>query len=306
MKSIKRLKKARKLLYLLLVMVMAMGYSVPVSAMDDSQNNENEQLVVVNEYDIYVSIRTKSVSAANEEVMEKEQVDLIKSDAIEKELLRLSKLGADELKNLGYNDEQIEILHNYKGESIESNPKLRGVFADLSCGKSKVSASKSKLVMKFTWNWSNPPVLSGSAVEDIVAVRWKGTSPTGGVLNLALNRGETEYSVTYYTRDGKKSGTRVTSSVSSDDAYGNAYGRITMARNQVYYAKKGEFIISVGKTGTASINEGAFRFSYGHPTVGFTPSVSFPSGFGISFNATTSEMGSITCRLNHKGTITPY
>ena len=76
----------------------------------------------------YVDARNTSNEDLQNRGMSEDQIDLIKSDAIENELLEKAALSVDELSKLGYDNNQIAILKNYDGQAIEDAPELRGVF----------------------------------------------------------------------------------------------------------------------------------------------------------------------------------
>lgn len=80
-----------------------------------------------------------------------QETNLIRSDAIENELLRRSKLSTEELYALGYDDEKISILRNYNGERIENVAELRGIFADMTASFTKIYANTSYLCVRADW-----------------------------------------------------------------------------------------------------------------------------------------------------------
>ena len=131
------------------------------------------------------------------------QIDLIKSDAIENELLEKAALSVDELSKLGYDNNQIAILKNYDGQAIEDAPELRGVFAGMTAKFFKSSASTSSLKVRVFWEWSNAPALAGDPITDLIAMRWQGTNTGGRPLNVAFNSSKSSANVNYYTRDGE-------------------------------------------------------------------------------------------------------
>lgn len=300
-------KHFKKLVSVALAAVMTLGMSLTAFA---EEIETPAYSVTISEYDVYVETRTATPAQLARSGMKDETVELIKSNAIENELLHLSTLSEEELTNLGYNDEQIVLLQNYDGERIENNPQLRGIFADMSCNFYKSSASTSSLAVKVIWEWTNVPVFAGVAINDIIGIRWQGTNTSGQPLNLALNSSGSSCKISYYSRSGSyKSQSSV--SIATDDPYGHAYAKIPMSAGKGdtdgdYYAKKGTLIVKVDRTGTQSIKEGAFVFGYGHTVLSVTPSLSLPASFGISFSKGVETMCQEAIRMSNTGTITKY
>lgn len=297
----------KKFLSLVVSLVMILAISVPAFA---AENDGSSYSFTINEYDVYVATRTASQSELEAEGISSRQANLIKSDAIENELLALSKLSAEELTSLGYNSSQIDILHNYKGERIENVPELRGVFADMTADFSKVSASSTSLAVKVTWKWTNAPVLAGVGIVDMVAIRWQGTNTAGAPINVAFSSAGSSCSVKYYSREGVYQYSR-SQSVVCDSPYDHAYVDIPMSTGDgdamwQYYAKEGTFTVKVNRTGTDSIKEAAFVFGYGHTTIGISPSLSLPASFGIGFTFGTEKMAEEAIRMSNTGVITKY
>jgi hypothetical protein len=302
----------KKIFALLLVMALMLSGTTAFAA-DAGSSAKVEQpayTVTINEYDVYVSTRSTSDSELSRRGVSRSTAALIKSNAIEDELSKLSGLSVAELESLGYSGTQIILIQKYGGERIESNPQLRGIFADMTCNFYKQSASTSSLAVRVTWEWSNVPLLAGVAIKDIVGIRWQGTNNAGQPLNLALNSSGTSCSIQYYSRTGSyKSSSSAT--VSTDDPYGHAYARIPMSAgtgdsNGDYYAKKGTLITKVDRTGTNSIKEAAFVFGYGHTVISISPSLSLPVSFGIGFTTGVEEMCEEAIRMSSSGTITQY
>lgn len=299
----------KKLLALTLSVIMLLTISLPVSAAELS-TDPYSYTVTINEYDVYVATRTASTSELAEAGISTRQADLIKSDAIENELLRLSALSTSELASLGYTKDQISILQNYDGERIENAPELRGIFADMTAKFSKVSASTSALTIKVEWTWSNAPALAGDAIVDMVAMRWQGTNTAGAPINVAFNSAGSSCSVKYYSRDGVYQYSK-SATVVCDSPYDHAYANISMSAGEgdadgTYYAKSGTLKIKVERTGTNSIQEAAFVFGYGHTTIVISPSLSLPASFGIGFSFGTETMVEQAVRMNSSGVITEY
>ena len=272
-------------------------------AADETQNIYS---VTVNEYDVYVAERAKAQTRSYEADADNDPINkVVISDAIEQKLLQLSQMSDSELVNLGYSQEQIIILHNYKGERIETYPALRSIFASMTATFYKESASNSSMGIRVEWVWSSTPFLN--TVTDTVVLRWKGTNSAGSSLNLAVNKSKSSCTERFYSLSTGNYSYSKNVSLKTKDAYGCVYASIPMTddSNSVY-AKTGRIILYVDKTGSNSINEAAFSFAYGHTTGTASVSFSLPVGFGISFSSGCDKMVEKSIRMSSTGKITAY
>ena len=129
------MKKLVKFLSVILTLTTLLSISPTALASEDPGYT-----VTINEYDVYVSTRATSNDELARNGANDGTVQIIKSNAIENKLTQLSQLPEEELSKIGYTKTQIQLLKNYNGERIEDNPQLRGIFADMSCYFSNVSA----------------------------------------------------------------------------------------------------------------------------------------------------------------------
>lgn len=266
--------------------------------------------VTTNEYDIYTHSRRLSNKELSNQGMSETHINLIKSDAIENELLERASLPASELSDMGYSSSQITILKNYNGEPIENKPELRGVFADMTAKFYKEVASSVTLKVRVYWEWSNVPLLAGEPIIDLMAIRWQGTNTNGQSINLAFYSATSYANANYYSRSGEyKYSNRLT--IVCDSPYDHAYAKVPVGSGDsdqygAYYAKTGNFYVQVMRTGTDYIKEAAFVFAYGHTVVGVSPSLSLPVSFGIGFSVGTEKMVEMAIRMSNTGHITEY
>lgn len=307
------MKNTKKMLSLILSVCLILCCSVTAFAAELGTEKEvPSHSITINEYDVYVATREATDEELTRNGVSEKHAALVKSNAIENELTKLSKLSFDELRNLGYTNSQIDILKNYSGERIETNSNLRGIFADMTAEFFDVAASSSSLSVRVDWEWTNVPVLAGEAIEDMVAIRWQGTNYAGQPINVALDSAGSSCTVKYYNRGSSQSYQYSRyPDVSSDDPYGHAYAKIPMSPGEGnwigdHYAKKGSFTIKVDKVGSNSIKEAAFVFGYGHTVIVISPSLSLPASFGIGFSWGTETMAEEAIRMDNTGNITEY
>lgn len=295
------MKKLVKFLSVILTLTTLLSISPTALASEDPGYT-----VTINEYDVYVSTRATSNDELARNGANDGTVQIIKSNAIENKLTQLSQLPEEELSKIGYTKTQIQLLKNYNGERIEDNPQLRGIFADMSCYFSNVSASNTRLRVKLTWTWSSIPFLSGTSITDLVAIRWKGTNTAGQPLNLALNKSLSSCKVEYYLGTGALYNTK-TINIDTQDPYGCVSAKIPMSiADNSSWAKRGTMIITVDRTGTDSIKEAAFVFAYGHTVAVISPSLSLPPSFSIGFSLGTEKMCEEAIRMSSSGVISKY
>ena len=101
----------KKILSFSLSLAFILALSLPAFAASNGPDIPTEPAaytVTVNEYDVYVDARNTSNEDLQNRGMSEDQIDLIKSDAIENELLEKAALSVDELSKLGYD---LSLIH---------------------------------------------------------------------------------------------------------------------------------------------------------------------------------------------------
>lgn len=308
------LLKKRKILAIFLFCLLALPITFSLISWIgrshlETASQSDMTMLIISEYDLYVDTRTATSAELARSGVSYETVAAIKSNDIEDELTRLSDLSDEELSQRGYNTDQIAILHNYTGERIETNSKLRGIFADMKCNFYQYTANNISLALKVVWEWTNKPMLAGITIIDIVGIRWQGTNAAGQPLNLALNSSGSSCTINYYSPyESYQSQSSV--SITTVDPYGHAYAKFPMS-NRIAdgstYAKTGTLITKIDRTGTDTIKEATFAFAYGHTTIALTsPSLSLPASFSIKFSFGVTTMCEEAIRMNSSGIITKY
>ncbi len=296
----------KKIICVTLTFVMLCAMSVPAFAAEASDITTYS--ATINEYDVYVQTRATPTAELIHNGVSQQTIEVIKSNAIEEELTNLSQLCTDDLSNLGYNSTQIDLLHNYSGERIETNSELRGLFADLNSTFYCLFSSTSSFTVMIEWKWSNCPFTAGTAFNDIVGIVWKGIDNAGWTINLALNSSDSACSINYYNRSNDSFQYSQIVPIKTDDPYGHVYARFTMGDENTsgFYAKTGTLIIRVDRIGTQSIYEASFVFGYGHSIVSVSPSLSLPESFGIGFSAGVEQMDEKAVRVSSDGKVIEY
>lgn len=302
----------KKFISMILTCALVLAFAVPVSAAERIDPNRcyerNSYTVSVNEYDVYVEMRNTPTEILLENGVSQQMVDVVKSGVIETELLRLSNLSVDELADLGYDSEQIQLLKEYSGEPLEDVPALRGAFADMDATPYVLEATTNSISVMFMWEWSNSPVIAGTAAEDIIGVVWQATGVESQQLNAAYVKSDSSCSVSYYTRNTDVFQYSQSLSLKTDDPYGHAYATFTVGDPDTsgFYAKTGAVIISTKLAAGGTLAEMAFVFGYGHAVLEMSPSLSLPESFGIGFTWGTESMCENAIRVTSDGKLYKY
>ena len=296
------MRKTKRFLCLLTSLIMLLSLNVNTFA-----NEKNDGYVVeINEYDEYNKSRAMTNTDLYKIGYSKEYVEEVKSNYIENELLKRSKLSVQELKEkYGYDENQINIIKNYDGQAIEEQPQLRVLFATMTVSIYKYIADNTQVAFIASWDWSSMPFVNG---KDLIAVRWQGTNSNGQSINLVLNKSKSYCNIYYYNlADGQPYEGYAAMDIKSKDSYSHAYSDIEMGKNFTWFGKSGTIKIHLDKLGTAQILETAFIVTYGHETTGFSsPTVSFPAGFSITLKGNVEEMFYEVFRIDNKGNVIRY
>lgn len=291
-------------------MIITMIFSTSVFASGNLENMEKvapnkSNSFSINEYDIITDLQNASDDELIEDGYTKDEIEIIKDFSYEELLYERAQLSEEILREMKYTDEQIKLLRSYDGSNLEDNPQLAASISATCSGWISVdSASTSSITFYADWEWDIQPLLSGYKVQDIAAIRWKGTNSAGSPMNVAISKSNSTGKVTYY--EPGVGGSILNKTITVDDNYGKAYCKFPLAQSSSYpyrFAESGYLKIKVDKVGSDPINEISICFSYGHSTVTINPSVSFPASFSINFASTMNKMFSVTNRIKSNGTL---
>lgn len=257
------------------------------------------QVTTFTEYEAYKYYISLSDSELLELGFNQKDIEYLRSFNYKDELTKRSKLSTKQLNNLGYSKQEIQKLQTYNGDdNIEEY-----LFATATISSGLSSASSTKFVVNFNWNWSSCPVFIRN---DIIAFVWSATSSNGGTMNAAINKSSSYHNVSYYdTLTGKTS--TESKSVSIKNEYAGASSSFSMGYNygdgNMRWAKRGSGAITINAV-AGSIYELLMRFEYGHTYITGSPSFSISGSgpsVGISFNTTTKTESYSTHRYRSNG-----
>lgn len=241
--------------------------------------------------------------------MTAEEIDELRSFDFNQVLYERSRMSTEDLKWMGYTDEQILSLREMYGTISKSalqsdftaeEMSTRGIFADLTLTTSIGKYSDSEISVEFDWSWSNLPAWYGG--KDVVGFAWEGTDDNGNPLNVAIDTGSSYHNLNEtnnVTGNKTHSGT-----YDVERTYGAAKSEFQLGyrvEDMIGWYQSGDGEIFVEKTGSNDINEISMNVTYGHTIVIFGPSISFPGGLSISFGSSTLEMDKDVARYTSTG-----
>lgn len=200
-------------------------------------------------------------------------------------LSRKEKTDTELALQYGYSEEDIALLREYDGESIQENVELAALTGTLTIRKPTViTATSSRVVVRVVWRWDHCPVVNAT---DVFAVYWDSTfgSLNG---NMRINISDSYHTVTYNLYDTYFTQTQSFTQVSPYSA-----AKVEFPMQDVSgeaWANKGEArLYFEAAEGSAALTEMDMIFAYGHTLVLLSPSISFPVSGGISFGWRTDE-----------------
>lgn len=217
----------------------------------------------------------KGLGYTNEEIKEITNYKE-KFDAHVKEL---SKKDVIALENLGYTEDQINAIQNYKGTEDELLMISATMSVNLDIDYCNYNSSTNQTTSRLygTFDWNGCPAFK---LTDIIGFGYDGWVKTG----------ETSY-VTYKNiYSGAATVTqRATFKYPTSGAGTGAGWTFKVSRNDNYeYADSGYAIVVLKSSNVKDMHT---KFSYGHQTFGITApsfSLSFPASASVSFNFTNS------------------
>ena len=249
---------------------------------------------VMNEYDYIVDIRSKDESDCTMAKVSSEEIEYIKSNAVEEELLYRASLPAEKLRDYYcYSNEAIQILKEYDGRRLEDAPEMRSVLATFSAGLGELVKTPTRTGVIYTWSWSSKPVVCHN---DCVAVAWEGTYRGGLHNNMAFDFQRSFLHVNYYGLDGQVSYKNFT----SDNSYNGGGAYFPMLFKADTWAKSGAFYAYmnlVNQVDGPKLIDLSVHAEYAHAGAIANLGVSFPRAATISFSGNKTVHGVKNIRL---------
>ena len=259
--------------------------AAPWFAMSVSASDIDDE-VVFSEYEFITSIRAMSNSELDAVALSESEIQMIRSNAIENEILSRKQLSDAVLaEKYGYTYEDISVLRAYEGERLEDNVELAAITGTLTIAKPTVlTATTARIGVQVVWSWDHCPVVCAT---DVFAIYWDPTfgSQSG---NMRIDISSSSHVVRYNVYDTYVNYEWDITQVSPNSAAKSEFGMED--RSGEGWAAKGTLKLYFSATsGSAALTEIDFIFAYGHTVLSVSPSVSFPASGGISFAWTTDE-----------------
>lgn len=267
-----------------LSLILSIMLCISLITVANAEEIEVGKDLVVSEYDTIVEYRAMDVEELQEEGLTAEEIEYVQSTAIEDELLFRKTRSTEELRDYyGYSEDEIELLMEYDGERIESEPELRALTGTLTIYTPDVLyADPDGIGLRVEWEWDQKPVYT---LTDALAVYWVGTYGRDSG-NLRIDIDASSHDVTY---TGITTTTFDRGFVQEDLLYG-IVGEFKMMYGTYDWASSGEATLYWDTVdGSADMTSVDFKIMYGHSTVAWGPSFSWPASVGVSANFGTDE-----------------
>ena len=255
-----------------------------------------------NEYDMYLETQNALAGKWKGTGYERKELSAIQSASIEWVIQQRAERPEKELQALGYSEEKISILKEYDGGPLAQNPQLRGVFADLTGRLYVRTAGSMTMSILFTWTWSNPPVLCGYAVTDIVTCAFSGTNNQNLPCNLVISEAGTSCTIIYYDWETGEFERTEHIEIGIINPKQHIEAKFAIGYEGKPYettacAKSGNIIVAVKEDKCVNnLYSTTFSIGYGHTVFTVSPSISLSvgtaigGGVGLSFGLGTENM----------------
>lgn len=179
-------------------------------------------------------------------------------------LMERGSMQVETLRNMGYTDEQIEILKSYDGTKITKDSDVLRATATPSGTYSCSAYGTQTISITCTWSWDIKPLV---CLEDTFVMRWKAFDPEVGQFDAYATSASAR---AWYYSVNSGLPVRVEYLNVDTDAWDNsATIDIPMLyANDETWAKSGSVSITVQRaSGTFEFDHVTFKGTYGHKTV---------------------------------------
>jgi hypothetical protein len=128
-----------------------------------------KQVINISEYDLYKEAIKKTDIQLLEQGFSIYQIKELRKNTYMEQLKNIGTLNKSEIKDLGYSQEQIEMIKNLNGNEKEIyslSPKLKIDICEI---KKNRDSSHTECTVQVKWNWSRCPFYQ---MTDIITVAW--------------------------------------------------------------------------------------------------------------------------------------
>lgn len=285
----------KKVISLVLVLLMLLALSVPVYA----TKIETAQAISVShyqysEYDYYAMLKQGSIEKLNTLGITKQEAASFVSE-FENALASRASLSNLELQNLGYAEDEIELLHAYANGASLSDAELQGIAGVCTGTITNYGCDGDSASFQYSWEWDHAPFIT---LNDSAAMRWLAYDAYGHEINVIKTTQYTKvkyYSGTVFHHYGWRTEEEPNLDFNTINLQFPVIETVytTNALSFDTYAKIGQIavVVEVDSSVNNAISYVLVAGLYGHTTVGIgSPSVSvgYPPSIAISFTGNTS------------------
>lgn len=299
----------KKLLSMVVAVAMVVSCVCEASAafVDESATNGEGRIdnvlttatvATVNEYDYIEQLEESTYEELGDLGITAQEAESIVSE-FKHALSERASLSDDELKAYGYNNTEIEILHDYANGQELSAAQLRAVSSTCSGEIKCYSVTTKTAKFGYKWTWNRCPVLT---LSDASAMRWIAYDSTES--DIGVQQTSSSMKIDYYYKGnaagegGKMFDMNGTNEPNLDFNTLNMQFPVGLSHSSPSgiifdcYAKTGEVTVSIK---VPAKSEQSIRYIfvaglYGHTLVGVgSPCVSYSNGaVGIAFTGQTN------------------
>ncbi len=282
----------KRLIALVMTLCVMAALVVPVCAVvsEPDETQLSKDISTVNEYDSFKKLQEKSEGELLRAGLTADEVREIKLFSYEAALFERSELSDNELTNMGYSVDQIEVLRNYSGETITPDSSVLAAVPTLTATLTitKKNTTPASLQIKYNWSWSVAPV---QTYTDKVGIQVALSSPAGYSLTPQVTAGSGR--LTYIdAQNGNQSEASLSVAPVASSPFASREASFAVKKRidtfTVRYAMRGYIQMTVKATGTVPIGFCQAYGSYGHATTSVVPSISIGAGISFSFSPSSS------------------
>lgn len=261
----------RKIVSIILILCLVIGGTVNVFA-DKSIMNKEYRL---NEYEYINELKQQSDATLRGYGYTKQEIEEIRNIDYVQILKERSKLEANILRNMGYSDEQITLLKDFKGSEEEINLLSSNCTISVRGDNIYYKDGFSYFEYKFSWRWSSMPAVQ---YKDIIGIGW-----SDGF--LFHNNDGYSYHIVDYKGITTGNANPIDVGIVNGEATGTAKSVFDFIQGNVFWAESGRGRIQARKAGY--IRECQSIIVYGHCIINLGIGVSFGIEgpcLGVSFS----------------------
>jgi len=251
---------------------------------DSEDVYENEETETVNEFIKLQELNKKSDSNLKSIGYSNEDIKLIRQykDDFNNHIISLNELSDEVLISLGYNNDQVDTIRNFNGSEDHM------IKASATCSVSRSSGrfyydsinKATNLIVNYSFKWSGAPVFRGT---DLMAV-------SNGEQTYFHSSSYLNVSYAPLGSTGATSSKKIYAKIHDSGNTGASFSFKMIGNNGLSYAKSGSGKVYLHRQ-NVNLSQVGVGVKYGHSTISISPSVSFPLGGGISFSKNVQNIG---------------